>query len=126
MVSVSSVLKLPLFSRPPTFFLQRLIFLNQVPFIDGKSLHSFPSIFLSGDSQEDTNGASSLLFFVFFFSGGLISSFGVDLVSSLLFHISSNVNFVSQALLFIHLSQFIIRSAQHISEDMFPFLIRSS
>ena len=44
-----------------------------------KSLHSFPSMFLSGDSQEDTNGVSSLLFFVLFSSPvDSIQAFGVD------------------------------------------------
>ena len=32
-----------------------------------KSLHSFSSMFLSGDSQEDANGASSSSFFVLFY-----------------------------------------------------------
>ena len=40
-VFVSSVPKLPLFSRPPTLFLQGLRFLNQVSFYWWKSLHFF-------------------------------------------------------------------------------------
>ena len=39
-----------------------------IPFICEKSLHSFLSMFLSGDSQEDTNGVSSSSFFVLFSS----------------------------------------------------------
>ena len=67
------------FSRPPTLFLQGIRCLNQVSFYSCEVSPSFPSMFLSGDSQEDTNGASSSSFFILvFFSGGLISSFGVD------------------------------------------------
>ena len=54
--------KLPLFSCPPTLFFKDSDFSIKYPFIDGKPLHPFPSMFLSGDSQEDTNGASSSSF----------------------------------------------------------------
>ena len=60
--------KLSLFSHPPTLFFKDLYILIMYPFIHVKSLHSFQSMFLSGDSQEDTNGASSSLFSVSFSS----------------------------------------------------------
>ena len=41
----------------PPFFFKDSDFLIKYPFIDGKSLHSFPSMFLSGDSQEDAKGS---------------------------------------------------------------------
>ena len=50
------------FSRPPTLFFKDSDFSIMYPFNDGKPLHPFPSMFLSGDSQEDTNGASSSSF----------------------------------------------------------------
>ena len=69
MLFVSSTPKLPYFSRLPTLFLQGLKDIkSNIHFIDGKSLHSFPSMFLSGDSQEDTNRALSLSFFILIFS----------------------------------------------------------
>ena len=75
--------KLPLFSCPPTLFFKDSDFLFKYPFIDGKPLHYFSSMFLSGDSQEDTNGASSSSFFVsFIFSGGFKSSFVDHILSS--------------------------------------------
>ena len=81
-------------------------------FIDGKSLHSFPSMFLSGDSQEDFNGASSVLFFVLFFSGGFNSSFLDHILSSFqMFSLAgAPLNHPPQA---IHL----FWSAEDISED---------
>ena len=48
------------------FFFKDSDFLIKYHLIDEKSLHSFPPMFLSGDSQEDTNGASSSSFFVLF------------------------------------------------------------
>ena len=63
---------------PPFYFSSRTkISSSSIHFIDGKFLHSFPSMFLSGDSHEDSNGASSLSFLVLFFSGGFNSSFGI-------------------------------------------------
>ena len=61
---------------PPFCFSSRTkISSSSIHFIDGKFLHSFPSMFLSGDSHEDSNGASSSSFLVLFFSGGFKSSF---------------------------------------------------
>ena len=63
---------------PPFCFSSRTkISSSSIHFIDGKFLHSFPSMFLSGDSHEDSNGASSSSFLVLFFSGGFNSSFGI-------------------------------------------------
>ena len=71
--------KLPLFSHPPTFFFKDSFILIKYPFIHVKSLHSFQSMFLSGDSQEDTNEASSSSFFVLFSSPvDPIQTSGVD------------------------------------------------
>ena len=68
--------KLPLFSCPPTLFLRGLEFLNQVSFYSCEVSPFFSSMFLSSDSQEDTNGApSSSLFILVFFSGGFTLSF---------------------------------------------------
>ena len=61
---------------PPFCFSSRTkISSSSIHFIDGKFLHSFPSMFLSGDSHEDSNGASSSSFLVLFFSGGTNSRF---------------------------------------------------
>ena len=67
------------FSHPPSllFFFKDPDSYSSIHFIDGKFLHSFPSMFLSGDSHEDSNGASSSSFLVLFFSGGFNSSFGI-------------------------------------------------
>ena len=97
----------------PALFLQGLRFLNQVSFfIDGKSLHSFPSMFLSGDSQEDTNGASSssfsfLLRWIQFKFSGLITFFSLF---QMLSHVGASLNHPPLA---IH----VIWSAEDISED---------
>ena len=64
------------------FFFKDQDFLIKYPFIDGKSLHSFPSILLSGDSQEDTNGASSSTFFILLFFDVFNSSFVDHILSS--------------------------------------------
>ena len=64
MASIPSAPSCLCFSRPPTLFLQGLRFLNQVYFLLMGSLSIlFPSMLLSGDSQEDTNGALSSSFF---------------------------------------------------------------
>ena len=47
-------------------------------------------MFLSGDSQEDANGASSSSFFILFFSGGPIHAFGVDHIPFSSFQIPSH------------------------------------
>ena len=65
---VSSVPSCLCFPRPPTLFFKDPDFLIKYPFIHVKSLHYFLSMFLSGDSQEDTNGASSSSFFILFSS----------------------------------------------------------
>ena len=73
-------------------------------------------MFLSGDSQEDTNGATSLLFFVLFSSP-------VDSIQALSIISFSRFKclLMSMHRLIIHLSLFIIhlfRSAKDISEDL--------
>ena len=95
------------FPALPPFFFKDSDFLIKYPFIDVKSLHSFPSMLLSGDSQEDTNGATSLLFFVSLLLWWFNFKFRCWSYLFLLFHISSHVNFLSKVLLFIHLAQFI-------------------
>jgi len=55
------------FPNLPPFFFKDSYILIKYPFIHVKSLHSFLSMFLSGDSQEDANGASSSSFFVLFY-----------------------------------------------------------
>ena len=83
MVSISSALSCLCFPAIPPFFFKDSDFLIKYPSIDVKSLHSFPPMLLSGDSQEDTNGASILSFFVlFFFSGGFNSSLVDHILSS--------------------------------------------
>ena len=72
--------KLSLFftTLPPLFFKDSYIIIKY-PFIHVKSLHSFQSMFWSGDPSWRCSRASSSSFFILvFFSGGLISSFGVD------------------------------------------------
>ena len=56
------------FRTHPPFFFEDSDFLFKYPFIHVKSLHSFQTMFLSGDSHEDTN-------ICLFFSGGSNSSF---------------------------------------------------
>ena len=71
-------------------------------------------MFLCGDSQEDTNGASSVLFFVLFFSDGFNSSFVEHILSSfqMLSHAGAPLNL---SLLAIHL----FGSAEDISEGSY-------
>ena len=60
----------------PPLFLQGLRFLNQVSILFMCSLFIlFLSMFVSGDSHEDSNGASSSSFFILLFFGGFNSSF---------------------------------------------------
>ena len=73
------------FPALPPFFFEDSDFLIKYPFIDGKSLYSFASMFLSGDSQEDTNGASSLLFFVSFLLRWIQFKLSVLIISLSLF-----------------------------------------
>ena len=81
-----------------------------------KSLHSFPLIFLSGDSQEDTNGALSLSFFILIFSlVDSIQAFGVDHIPFPLFQMLSHAGApLNHPLLAIHL----FWSAEDISQDL--------
>ena len=78
--------KLPLFSRPPTLFLQGLRFLNQVSILLMGSFSilfrqcSYPVILRKILTELQVYHSSSL-----FFSGGLISSFGVDHIYSFCF-----------------------------------------
>ena len=92
--------------------------------MDVKPLHSFPSMFLPGGSLEDTNGASSLSFFILFllrwtkFKPSMLVTF-LSLFQ-MLSHADATRNHSALA---IHL----FRSVEHISEDScFPFSIRSS
>ena len=90
------------FPAHPPFFLKDSDFLIKHPFILVKSLRSISFMFLSGDSHEDTNGASSSSFFVsFIFSGGFKSSFG-DLTLS-----SFQCLLIPVLLIFIHFLLFI-------------------
>ena len=108
---VSSIPSCLCFPALPPFNFKDSDFLIMYPFIDGKSLHSFPSMFLSGDSQEDTNGVSSSSFFILFFSDGFNSSFVDHILSSfqMLSHAGASHN---RSPLSLH-----IRSAEDISED---------
>jgi hypothetical protein len=65
------------FVFPPSHpFLQAVRFLNQVSFYSTKSLHCFPSMFLSSDTSWRCLGVSSSSFFILLFiSGGFNSSF---------------------------------------------------
>lgn len=97
---------------PPFCFSSRTkISSSSIHFIDGKFLHSFPSMFLSGDSHEDSNGVSSSSFFILFFSDGFNSSFVDHILSSfqMLSHAGAPRNCSPLSIL--------IRSAQDILED---------
>ena len=73
--------KLPLFSRPPTPFSSRTkISSSSIHFIDGKFLHSFPSMFLPGGSQEDV----LLVRHSSFFSSPVDSSQDLSIISPFL------------------------------------------
>ena len=102
--------KLPLFSRPPTFFFKDSYILIKYPFIHVKSLHSFQSMFLPGGSHEDVLQVyhSSFLFS----SGGLNSSF-VDHILSLFQMFSHAGAPLNHQLLAIHL----FWSTEDISEE---------
>ena len=80
--------------------------------MDVKFLHSFPSMFLSGDSQEDAQEASSLSFFILFFSSGFNSSFVDPTLSSfqMFSHAGANLNHSSRAIQ-------LFRSAEDASGD---------
>ena len=99
------------FSHPPSLvFFKDSDFLIKYPFIDGKSLHSFPSMFLPGGSHEDALQVHHCLFS--FFSGGFNSSFVDHIFSS--FQMFSHAGaLLNHPLLVIQL----FRSAEDISED---------
>src|SRR3954465_15981987 len=69
-------------------------------------------MFLSGDSQHDTNGASSSSFVILFFSGGSNSSFIDHIFSSFLMFSRTGAPLNHSPLAF-HL----FRSVEDISED---------
>ena len=60
------------FPALPPFSFKESDVLTKYPFIDGKPLHPFPSMFLPGGSHEDVLQVYHSSFF--FFSGGLNSS----------------------------------------------------
>ena len=98
------------FPAHPPFFLKDSDFLIKCRFIHVKSLHSFPSIFLPGGSQEDVLLVRHSSFF----------SSPVELIQALIDHILFLFQIPSHtgaphnnSLLAIHL----FRSAQDISED---------
>ena len=84
-------------------------------------------MFLSGDSQEDTNGASSSSFFILvFFSGGLISSFDVDHISSFCFtYLPMWISYPRLSYSFTSPSSY-PECWRHLGRFMFSFSIRSS
>ena len=80
---VSSISSCLCFSHPPSLcFFEDPDFFIKYPFILVKSRHSFPSIFLSGDSHEDRNRASSYHSLSLLFSGGFKSSLVDHILSS--------------------------------------------
>ena len=93
------------FPHPPTLFFKDSLILIKYPFIHGKSLHSFRSMFWSGDpSWRCSRASSSSLFFLVFFSGVGISSFQCWSYPFLLLNALSCWKFLSKALLLIHLT----------------------
>ena len=114
--------KLPLFF-PPThpFFFEDSEFLIKYPFIHMKSLHSFPSMFLSGDSQEDANGASSSSFFVLFYPMNSIQALPIISFPRCKYLL------MPVHLIFSHFSLFNCSGVLKISRRfVFPLYIRSS
>ena len=101
------------FPALPPFFFKDSDFLIKYPFIDGKSLHSFPSMFLSGDSQEDTNGVLTSSLFVLF----LLQWIKFKLCRSYLFLVSY-VFLVPVHLLIIHFSLFNCSGVPKISQTI--------
>ena len=87
------------------------ISLSSIHLMDVKPLYSSLSMFLSGDSQEDTNGTSSSSFSILFISGGTKSSF-VDLTPFLI-----SMPFLTGAPLYHSTSRYLLfRSVQDISK----------
>ena len=96
---------------------------SSIHFIDGKFLHSFPSMFLSGDSHEDSNGASSSSFLIPF-SSPVDSSQDLSIISPF-----SRLKYLllTVLLIFIHFSLFYCSEVLKISRRfVFPLCIRSS
>ena len=110
---VSSISSCLCFSHPPSLcFFEDPDFFIKYPFILVKSHHSFPSIFLSGDSHEDRNGASSYHSLSFLFSGGFKSRF-VDYIPFFSFQIPS---LDGAPHIYSFLAILLFRSAQDISK----------
>ena len=104
----------------PTLFFKDSFILIKYPFIHVKSLHSFPSMFLSGDSQEDTNGALTSSLFVLF----LLQWIKFKLCRSYLFLVS-NVFLVPVHLLIIHFSLFNCSGVMKISQKIQVSILNS-
>ena len=115
-VFVSSVSKLPLFFLPShSCFFKDSDFLIMYPFICGKSLHSFLSMFLSGDSPWRCSTVSSSSSFVLFLLRWIQFKLSVLIILfsllQMLFHTGAPLNL---SLLAIHL----FWSAKDISTDL--------
>ena len=113
------------FSHPPSllFSSRTKISSSSIHFIDGKFLHSFPSMFLSGDSHEDSNGASSSSFLIPF-SSPVDSSQDLSIISPF-----SRLKYLllTVLLIFIHFPLFNCSGVLKISRRfVFPLCIRSS
>ena len=121
---VSSISKLPLFFLPTHPFSSRTqISLSSIYIMIVEYLHSFPSMFLSGDSHEDTNGASSSSLFAFSCPVEPIQACGVDHIPFPRF----KYLLLSVLLIFIHLSLLNCSGVLKISRRfVFPLCIRSS
>ena len=122
---VSSVSKLLLLFPPslPLFSSRTQISYSSIHFIHVKSLHSFPSMFLSGDFHEDSNGASSSSFFVLFLLRWIQFKLLVLIISFPRF----KRLLILVHLLIIHFSLFNCSGVLKISRRfVFPFSIRSS
>ena len=105
----------------PLFFFKDSDFLIKHPFILVKSLHSFLSMFLSGDSHEDSNGASSSSFS--FFSSPVVSSQALLIISFSSFQIPSQAGApLNYPLLLFYCSGVLKISRRFV----FPLYIRSS
>ena len=104
------------FSPPSYPFLQGLRYLNQVSILWMLSFSILlPSMFLSGDSQEYTNGASSSLFFVSFPLRWIQFKLSIFIIFLSLFLMLSHADApLNHSLLPIHL----FWSAEDISQDL--------
>ena len=89
-----------------------------------KFLHSFPSMFLSGDSHEDSNGASSSSFLIPF-SSPVDSSQDLSIISFSFSRLKYLL--LTVLLIFIHFSLFYCSGVLKISRRfVFPLYFRSS